>query len=342
MKTPDGPTIGWRTEGELIANPGPGNPMQNEMLHADITAPDGAALRLNAAMYAPAATATRRRAAFFCLPGGGLTRAYFDLGATSRADYSFARAMTARGHYVVAMDHLGIGDNQAPEDLAPFTPRTAAACIAAAFDVFRRTPQLHDSFFVGLGHSMGGFMTALIQGGHAPFDAVTLLGAHAAGLDWGLDDNEKAYKDRPDALEEALLELTLKKFGSYFVQQPGPSAQSEIFGGEDADATALLKEAGAPLYATGGLMSMIRGAIKPEAESIRVPIFFAFGDRDLGGPPQKAPADFVGAPDIRLIVLPNTGHNSFGFSSIDLLCERLSAWAEDQAGMKDDGRRQAS
>ena len=102
-----------------------------------------------------------------------------------------------------------------------------------------------------------------------------------------------------------------------------------MFAGESASATALLATVTTPLYAAGGLTSMVRGSFRREVESIDTPMFFAFGDRDLGIPPEEAPKDFKNAPSTKLIVLNDTGHNSFAFASIATLCSELNRWARD-------------
>lgn len=71
---------------------------------------------------------------------------------------------------------------------------------------------------------------------------------------------------------------------------------------------------------------MTRGSFMPEVEAIKIPMFFAFGDHDIGIPPQDAPKDFINAASTELIVLDNTGHNSFAFSSIAVLCKALDDW----------------
>ena len=71
---------------------------------------------------------------------------------------------------------------------------------------------------------------------------------------------------------------------------------------------------------------MTRGSFKTEVEAIDVPLFFAFGDHDIGIPPEDAPKDFINAPSAELVVLESTGHNHFAFSSIKTLYDKLDYW----------------
>jgi pimeloyl-ACP methyl ester carboxylesterase len=74
---------------------------------------------------------------------------------------------------------------------------------------------------------------------------------------------------------------------------------------------------------------MTRGSFRKEVEAIDVPIFFAFGDHDIGIPPEDAPEDYINSPGTESVVLEHTGHNHFAFSSIKTLCDRLDHWASN-------------
>ena len=259
----------------------------------------------------------------FCLPGGGASAKFFDLA----PDFSFAQNMTALGYRVITMDHPGTATNALPETYPFFPPRQAADNIAAAlaqWDI--------NGTAVGIGHSMGGMTITLLQARHAPFKAIGLFGSSAGGLEWGLSEDEKDYIDKPADFARDIETLTLGKFGRFFTEIPsGPSGTSITFGGETPELTQHLRDMSCELYAAGGMMSMMRGSFRAEAEAIDVPIFFAFGDHDIGIPPQDAPKDYINAPSTELVVLEKTGHNHFAFSSISVLCDKLNYWASNLA-----------
>lgn len=251
----------------------------------------------------------------FCLSGGGLTRDYFDLA----PDYSFVKRMTAGGYDVLTMDHPGIASNTLPENHPYFTPRQAADWMCAALSQWQIGSPL-----IGVGHSLGGMMIMLMQGRQSPFSGLGLFGSSAGGLDWGLSEQEKQYINNPDKFAKDLEALALAKFSGYYTQGGGgPSGESILFGGENADITKRLREISCEMNSAGAMMSMMRGVFRLEVEAIDVPILFAFGDHDIGIPPEDAPKDFVNAASTELVVLENTGHNHFAFSSISVLCERL-------------------
>lgn len=297
--------------------------MKVEQLQTAIQTIDGHRLELNATIFRPDIAPTG--VTFFCLPGGGASHDLFDLGQYDGVDYSFASRMTGLGHTILTMDHPGTGTNPLPEDHPFLSPRQSSDYIAQACTAFIPQP---DSTIIGLGHSMGGMMTVLTQARHESFAAIALLGSSAGGLDWGLDDHEKTYIGKADAVEKDLEELVIRKFGSHFLQVTGgPSGKSITFGGATEKLTERLREVSIPLYAAGGMMSMIRGSFLAEVEAIDVPLFFAFGDHDIGVPPQEAPAPFTGTDKVELHVLENCGHNSLAFPVIETLCAELDRWA---------------
>jgi len=256
-----------------------------------------------------------KNATLFCLPGGGASAVFFDLA----PDFSFARRMTQRGYTVITMDHPGTATNPLPANHPFLTPRASADYIAKTIPQWVGTERV-----IGIGHSMGGMTTTLIQARSSLFSAMGLFGSSAGGLAWGLSDEEKTYIDKPDNFARDLEKLTLAKFGMTFTKIPsGPSGKSITFGGETPELTERLREISCELYAAGGMMSMTRGSFRQEVEAIDVPIFFAFGDHDIGIPPEDAPKDYINAPSTELVVLENTGHNHFAFRSIEVLCERL-------------------
>lgn len=262
-------------------------------------------------------------ALFFCLAGGGANRRYFDLGDADDRDFSFAARMTAAGFAVAAADVPGVGDSRVPPDSGFFTPRAAAAALHAA--LVQLQPGLP---VIGIGHSMGGMLIVLQQGRFADFAGVALLGSNAGGLDWALTEAERAYTGDEAAIERDLEALTGARFGDPFAAMRLTTAGAgTIFAGESAEATAQLRTARDRLFNAGGMMSMIPGSFRTEAEAVTVPLFLAFGANDIGIPPHLVSRDFPGAPDVALLVLPGTGHNHFGFSTMAHLCDRLGHWA---------------
>lgn len=274
-------------------------------------------IEFSANYFAPRVSA--QKPTLFCLPGGGACAEYFDLA----PNFSFVQIIQNKGYGVVTMDHPGTATNPLPVDHPFLTPRRAADYIAAAISQWSLPSPL-----IGIGHSMGGMIATLIQAKHAPFIGMGLFGSSAGGLEWGLSEDEKTYIDAPEKLSRDIEKLTLNKFGTPFpAGTGGPSGKSITFGGETPALTQRLRETSCELFAAGGMMSMTRGSFRAEVEAIDVPLFFAFGDHDIGIPPEDAPKDYINAPRHSLTILENTGHNHFAFSSIKTLCRELDHWA---------------
>ncbi|QJB68770.1 alpha/beta fold hydrolase [Parasphingorhabdus halotolerans] len=299
--------------------------MRVSALSAGVQAIEGSSWQLTANLYQP--EDKQSGTVLFCLPGGSATRDYFDLGTVDEFDFSFVSRMTQLGHTLIVMDHPGIATNPLPTNHPFLTPRQSASYLASACQLLLDDGRLRDKKAVGLGHSMGGMILVLMQARSNLFSQVALLGSSARGLDWGLDDHEKTYIGMPDAVEIDLEELVLRKFKAPFpMVASGPSGKSITFGGHNAELTQRLRDVSTNLFAAGGMMSMIRGSFAPEAAAIDVPMFFAFGDHDIGAPPDEVPIDFTGSPRVETHVLEDTGHNNFAFPSIADLCIKLDQW----------------
>ncbi len=264
------------------------------------------------------AKTTPKNITLFCLPGGGLSKDYFDLA----PEFSFTDRMCALGYDVITMDHPGIASNPMPDSHIFYTPRDTAGYMAKALK------QLDiQNPIIGIGHSLGGMMIMLMQGLHAPFKGLGLFGSSAGGLDWGLTEDEKAYINKPENFARDIEALSLAKFGRSMIPAGnGPSGESIVFGGETTELNQRLCDVACEMNAAGAMMSMMRGSFRKEAEAIDVPLFFAFGDHDIGIPPKDVPKAFINAPSTQTVILDTTGHNHFAFSSIEPLCKKLDTW----------------
>lgn len=300
-----------------------------DILKTEISGPTGA-VSLQGKFYAsPSQSDTGTL--LVCLPGGGASTGFFDLGEHEGFDYSFVNRMSQKGYALLTLDHPGTASNPLPQDHPFMTPRQSAEYLNDAINDMVSQFDRHPTRIVGVGHSMGGMIVTLIQGQHRLFDAIILMGSSAGGLDWGLDDHERTYIDRPDAFERDIKALTLRKFKIPFPPGTGgPSGKSITFGGQNPSVTQKLQEVSCELFAAGGMMSMTRGSFIKDVQAIDVPMFFVFGDHDIGIPPEDAPKAYINAVSTELMVMENTGHNSLAFMSIEPLCEKLETWLTRQ------------
>src|SRR5581483_6258435 len=92
-------------------------------------------LSVAASIYMPPRLRTPPTA-LFCLPGGALTRRYYDLqpNHATTDDFSFAVSLAARGFIVVTLDLLGVGGSSRPRDGFELTPDVLTTANTVAVD----------------------------------------------------------------------------------------------------------------------------------------------------------------------------------------------------------------
>src|ERR1700733_2835035 len=139
-------------------------------------------------LFLPEALSAGRPIVIFASPGGGYSRHYFDMHFPGRAGYSEAEYHTGRGIVFVAMDHLGVGDSSTDrmDDLTVETIADANHAFVqnvllrlAAGPLEDGFPPINNPFVVGIGQSMGGGITMIMQGRHRTFHAIAPLGISA-------------------------------------------------------------------------------------------------------------------------------------------------------------------
>lgn len=275
----------------------------------------------------------------FCLPGGYLSRRYFDPGdpedPTERS-FSFADYMARRGFVVAMADTLGCGDSTRPSESAGYqvdvdklTTANHAAWLEVVARIGARTRQ--GVLSVGVGHSMGSALTVALQANHRPFAALVLQSFSTTGLPRFLQGDEERYADDPAAARSALAELVRRRFGTPYPGQakegePGQSAAFSV-GTAPPLAEALLQRSATNLVAMAGLLTMIPGGYVPYAEAVEVPVFVNYGDHDLGRANNAAPT-LPNAPEVLAYTLADSWHCHNVANTRVVLWERTLRWLQ--------------
>lgn len=270
-----------------------------------------------------------------CLPGGGMTRRWFDLPETLPGRWSLARHLAGEfGLAVLTLDHLGVGESPPPDDPYTLVPRTVAAVHAhvvaeaverlGAGTLAPGVGPIEVGPVVGCGHSMGAMITVQQQARHHSYDAIALLGFGGAGLPEHLNDDEHGYVGDHDELELALPALVAARFGGALV----PSSREVRERPADALLTPgdLLGPATGVLLTLGGLTSMIPGTSDREMAAIDVPVLVAVGERDIVREVERLPQLFAATPELTEFVLPGSGHNHVIATERMLLFDELGRW----------------
>lgn len=277
-----------------------------------------------------------------CLPGGGMSRGYFDVDAPGEhGNYSMARHLAAQGFVVVTIDPPGVGDSDVPDDGYELTvQRVADVC---ARGVERVLSQLRDEGIegtpIGVGHSAGAMITTVLQARHRPYAALGLFGfgnngriaaAEADRRDAGRADMfaELEALDDHAEFERRVAEMARERFGTPLPKSSNTSTSPFLLGGMEVPEPVLdaLGEVKSNLIAVVGLTSMVSGSVAAEMAAVEVPVFLGIGERDITGPAHAIPAAYSSAPEVLLYVLPGAGHNHNVAPNRVLLWNRLATW----------------
>jgi pimeloyl-ACP methyl ester carboxylesterase len=281
--------------------------------------------------------------AFFCAPGGGLNRRYFDLPVEDDVSFSFAAQMASRGMITVAIDPLGVGGSSRPEAGFDIVPDVATAalesvhrCISGELRAGTLAPSLLPALpnllCIGVGHSLGGMMAVMQQAQFHSYDAVALLGFGPVGMPEVLSEEARAMANDPHAIRENVVRLARAFHGEPYPEVKPNGRGRDIFGGgANPRAMNALRAVQDRLLATVSMFALVPGSCAPEAAQMDGPLLLVVGDRDMCGPPHQLPASFPGSSDVTLLCLPNTGHSHFVFSSTSALFSRLALWADTVA-----------
>jgi alpha-beta hydrolase superfamily lysophospholipase len=275
---------------------------------------------------------------YFCVPGGGLDRGYYDLRAGASMRFSFAAQMAERGGITVAIDPLGIGGSTRPRRGFELTAEVHARALARMHDavcerlragsLLATLPPLPDLLSIGVGHSVGALLILFQQIAERDYDALALLGFGTRGLPSALDDELRKFAGDPAGARANATRLAQRWYGDPYPLLEVRGRGREIYGGRpDPQALSAMRDCRAPLLATVAVFVIIPGSSAPEAARVDVPLLLAGGDSDLCGPARELAADFPRSPAVSVLELADTGHSHFAFPSVDELFPRIAAWA---------------
>jgi alpha-beta hydrolase superfamily lysophospholipase len=314
----------------------------------------------------------------FAFPGGGYSRRYYTLDLRAEADpvgpdsggSGQAAWHAARGWIFVSCDSLGFGDATAPardvltyENIAAGNQATVAAVLAAleSGTVLDGYPPVTGATTLGLGQSMGGCFTIVLQGQHRTFDGIAALGFSAIhtvvpsrpgtppiGWPWLLRGSGLTT---PKVLNQAALAAASSGGqgaapgdGTQTPEHPFAWAfhwDTEPAGLVAADMSAAAEGYDGPLppwrspsTPACGIYMVAPGTVATEAASITVPVLVAAGERDVVPTPWLEPSAYRSSPDITLFVCPQMAHMHNFADTRHEFWARIHSWGTGVAAMR--------
>jgi alpha-beta hydrolase superfamily lysophospholipase len=297
-----------------------------DALPAEVT--QGQPTWLTGRVFAPAAR-NGPATVITCLHGGSYDWRYFHIQVPGRTGYSMAEHLAARGHVVLVLDQLGIG-----ESARPAAPRKcgreviAAANAAANREAYARLAAgtLHpgiapcpDLVKVGLGHSMGamaavaeqirfGTYDLLAPIGHTNLGVQLEVGGKAEKLDVRMDETTPDYKriDRARVLKTFLWDDT----------------PADVVAADEAMSVEFLASMS---------WDVQTAPHAKEAAQVTTPVFLALGERDVSPDPHAEPGVFCGSPDVTFFLLKGAAHCQNFATTRHRLWDRFDRWVASLA-----------
>lgn len=271
----------------------------------------------------PAAELPPRPVVVIAIPGGTYHRRYWDLHPPGRTGFSQAEFLAERGVVFVACDYLGGGDSSRPDDGDFIGLEVQADAAHAVFEWVRDAlaqgtlvdalVPVADATIIGIGQSLGGFVTMIQQGKYADYPAIGVFGASPLLIantreqpDW---DRLSAAERRAWITEENARQSGVQELPMY---HGAPREQYRgIFHVDDVPDDLLAydeAECHTLIPRNAGIDGMTPGFARPFAERIRSPLFLAFGEFDVSADPRAEATGYPGSSDITIVVIPQMAH----------------------------------
>jgi len=292
----------------------------------------------------------------FAFPGGGYSKSYYHFEEDGFTGYSMAEHLTEMGMVFVACDHPGIGDSTplpadalswelmaacnhetvtqvmslltgAPnERMATLEPDSDGAGLSRPDERSQLGMLWSSTPVIGVGHAMGACLVTVQQARYRTFDAVGILGWTAVHM----QHRVPAYL-LPSEPEGGVVAKTIAGGWPLRIRTRW---LNYAFHGDDVPRE-LIEAQGRTTQPIPPCVTAERGGmgapgvVRSEAADIDVPLFLAFGERDVSPNPWAEPASYPRSPDISLYIGKGGAHCLNFAGGRQHFYDRLGRWAED-------------
>lgn len=259
------------------------------------------------------------------LNGGSYDKRYFHFEVPGHTGYSAAEALAGRGHLVILVDHLGIGESsRIPNQRKATRQVVAAANHAAVGEIYRRLhagtldpalPAMPRFLKIGGGHSMGAFQTITQQAEHATYDRILVLGYTAIGVHLTVN-GQLVQAERPYD----------QNLGDYWLLDHASIAEGFHWDDVPRDVRAVDEALAVEVPQLISNQSITMGIVSEDAGRIEVPVYICLGERDVSPRPYDEPSYYRRSRDVTLHILPGSGHcQSFATTRLEMIA-RIDGW----------------
>lgn len=315
--------------------------MTHRRIELNIDIPGSAGRQLAATLHLPAPDRLKPRPPLMiCMPGAGYNRHYYDL---PEPGYSEAEYHAAQGTVTIALDHLGVGDSSVPPPEECRIPDVAAANSAVVRALVSRLVDgsladgvaIEPGAVIGVGQSMGGFVTVAMQARHRVFDAIAVLGASmvCTRIPSPRSGGELRFAGDADPWESAMFMSANVdwRFGFHWEDVPEHLVAKDI-----ACKPPIFGEV-AP-WGSSTIPNIpdlvLPGVIAHDAAMVDVPVLLAMGERDVCQDPLRELAAFHSTPDLALAVIPRMAHMHNFAGTRERMWRRIEAFVAQAVAAK--------
>lgn len=290
----------------------------------------------------------------FAFPGGGYTRAYFDLHHAELSGPSQAEYHAERGLVFIACDPFGGGESTRlePEKLGlEATADAFHAIVEAALDRLRSGTLLEQlapiqvTGCVGVGHSLGGMQLIVQQARHATFDAVAVLGFSAVHTTIPTPDGVIAPHGTTSgpgiqSLDEAWAgplvdDLAHLRYAYHWEDVSPVLVLEDMSVGFPVRTAKTLPPWISDTFPPFAAVCLEPGVVAADAARITVPVFVGAGERDVVSNLHAEAAAYSASKDVTLVRLPRTAHMHNFSPRREVSWARLQRWIEGLDSMID-------